>query len=145
MRKQRSALAKKQQIILGIITIVATLIASMTALLIVATKPYIDAEKQVIAIAESKADIRTVSEFDIYHGLETYYGLLGKTSKGEKLALIVSKDSGVVDIYKQSDGKKISYVHLGKYKKTPIWEVKSGTKYFLVDFISGQVIKVEGL
>ena len=72
MRKQRSALAKKQQIILGIITIVATLIASMTALLIVATKPYIDAEKQVIAIAESKADIRTVSEFDIYHGLETF-------------------------------------------------------------------------
>ena len=68
MRKQRSALTKKQQIILGIITIVATLIASMTALLIVATKPYIDAEKQVIAIAESKADIRTVSEFDIYHG-----------------------------------------------------------------------------
>ena len=41
--------------------------------------------------------------------------------------------------------KEISYVHLGKYGKTPIWEVKSGTQYYLVDFISGQVIKVEGL
>ena len=150
MRKQRSPWTKKQQLIFGIIVIVVTLIASVTAILIVATKPYVDAEKKVIAIAESKADIRTVTEFDIYHGESTYYGLLGKSGQGEKL----------VDIYKQSDGisksvakkaakaygaKEISYVHLGKYGKTPIWEVKSGTQYYLVDFISGQVIKVEGL
>ena len=155
MRKQRSPWTKKQQLIFGIIVIVVTLIASVTAILIVATKPYVDAEKKVIAIAESKADIRTVTEFDIYHGESTYYGLLGKSSQGEKLAVIMSPDSGVVDIYKQSDGisksvanygaKDISYVHLGKYGKTPIWEVKSGTQYYLVDFISGQVIKVEGL
>ena len=146
MRKQRSPWTKKQQFIFGIIVIVVTLIASLTAILIVATKPYVDAEKKVIAIAESKADIKTVTEFDIY--------------QGEKLAVIMSPDSGVVDIYKQSDGisksvakkaakaygaKDISYVHLGKYGKTPIWEVKSGTQYYLVDFISGQVIKVEGL
>lgn len=160
MRKQRSPWTKKQQLIFGIIVIVVTLIASVTAILIVATKPYVDAEKKVIAIAESKADIKTVTEFDIYHGESTYYGLLGKSSQGEKLAVIMSPDSGVVDIYKQSDGisksvakkaaraygaKEISYVHLGKYGKTPIWEVKSGTQYYLVDFISGQVIKVEGL
>ena len=77
-----------------------TLIASVTAILIVATKPYVDAEKKVIAIAKSKADIRTVTEFDIYHGESTYYGLLGKSSQGEKLAVIMSHDSGVVDIYK---------------------------------------------
>ena len=144
MRKQRSPWTKKQQLIFGIIVIVVTLIASVTAILIVATKPYVDAEKKVIAIAESKADIKTVTEFDIYHGE----------------AVIMSPDSGVVDIYKQADGisksvakkaakaygaKEISYVHLGKYGKTPIWEVKSGTQYYLVDFISGQVIKVEGL
>ena len=156
MRKQRSPWTKKQQFIFGIIVIVVTLIASLTAILIVATKPYVDAEKKVIAIAESKADIKTVTEFDIYHGEATYYGLLGKSGQGEKLAVIVSHHSGEVDIYKQSDGisksvakaygaKEISYVHLGKYGKTPIWEVKSGTQYYLVDFISGQVIKVEGL
>ncbi|MFQ9791521.1 MAG: DUF5590 domain-containing protein [Streptococcus salivarius] len=160
MRKQRSPWTKKQQLIFGIIVIVVTLIASVTAILIVATKPYVDAEKKVIAIAESKAGIRTVTEFDIYHGESTYYGLLGKSSQGEKLAVIMSHDSGEVDIFKQSDGisksvakkaakaygaKEISYVHLGKYGKTPIWEVKSGTQYYLVDFISGQVIKVEGL
>ena len=156
MSKQRSPWTKKQQFIFGIIVIVVTLIASLTAILIVATKPYVDAEKKVIAIAESKADIKTVTEFDIYHGEATYYGLLGKSGQGEKLAVIVSHDSGEVDIYKQSDGisksvakaygaKEISYVHLGKYGKTPIWEVKSGTQYYLVDFISGQVIKVEGL
>ena len=155
MRKQRSPWTKKQQFIFGIIVIVVTLIASLTAILIVATKPYVDAEKKVIAIAESKADIKTVTEFDIYHGEATYYGLLGKAGQGEKIAVIVSHDSGEVDIYKQSDGisksvakkaakaygaKDISYVHLGKYGKTPIWEVKSGTQYYLVDFISGQVI-----
>ena len=159
MRKQRQPWTKKQQLILGMIVLVVTVIVSITAMLAVAVKPYVD-EKQVIAIAESKADIRTVSEFNIYNGQATYYGLLGQSSKGEKLALIVSQDSGVVDIYKQSDGisksvakkaakaygaKDISYVHLGKYGKTPIWEVKSGTQYYLVDFISGQVIKVEGL
>lgn len=160
MRKQRTPWTKKQQLIFGMTVLVVTVIASITAMLVVATKPYVDAEKQVISIAKSKADIRTVSEFNIYNGQATYYSLLGKSSQGEKLALIVSKDSGVVDIYKQSEGisksvakkaakaygaKDIDYVHLGKYGKTPIWEVKSGTKYYLVDFISGQVIKVEGL
>lgn len=89
MRKQRSPWTKKQQLIFGIIVIVVTLIASVTAILIVATKPYVDAEKKVIAIAESKADIKTVTEFDIYHGESTYYGLLGKSSQGEKLAVIM--------------------------------------------------------
>ena len=152
MRKHRQPWTKKQQLIFGMIVLVVTVILSITAMLVVAVKPYVDAEKQVIAIAKTKADIHTVSEFNIYNGKATYYGLLGQSSKGEKLALIVNEDSGVVDIYKQSDGisksygaKDISYVHLGKYGKTPIWEVKSGTRYYLVDFISGQVIKVEGL
>ena len=153
MRKHRQPWTKKQQLIFGMIVLVVTVILSITAMLVVAVKPYVDAEKQVIAIAKTKADIHTVSEFNIYNGKATYYGLLGQSSKGEKLALIVNEDSGVVDIYKQSDGisksvaKKAAkaYVHLGKYGKTPIWEVKSGTRYYLVDFISGQVIKVEGL
>ena len=127
MRKQRSPWTKKQQFIFGIIVIVVTLIASLTAILIVATKPYVDAEKKVIAIAESKADIKTVTEFDIY-----------KQSDG--ISKLVAKKAA-----KAYGAKDISYVHLGKYGKTPIWEVKSGTQYYLVDFISGQVIKVEGL
>ena len=127
MRKQRSPWTKKQQFIFGIIVIVVTLIASLTAILIVATKPYVDAEKKVIAIAESKADIKTVTEFDIY-----------KQSDG--ISKSVAKNAA-----KAYGAKDISYVHLGKYGKTPIWEVKSGTQYYLVDFISGQVIKVEGL
>ena len=127
MRKHRQPWTKKQQLIFGMIVLVVTVILSITAMLVVAVKPYVDAEKQVIAIAKTKADIHTVSEFNIYNGKATYYGLLGQSSKGEKLA------------------KDIAYVHLGKYGKTPIWEVKSGTRYYLVDFISGQVIKVEGL
>ena len=153
MRKHRQPWTKKQQLIFGMIVLVVTVILSITAMLVVAVKPYVDAEKQVIAIAKTKADIHTVSEFNIYNGKATYYGLLGQSSKGEKLALIVNEDSGVVDIYKQVakkaakayGAKDIAYVHLGKYGKTPIWEVKSGTRYYLVDFISGQVIKVEGL
>ena len=48
MRKQRSPWTKKQQFIFGIIVIVVTLIASLTAILIVATKPYVDAEKKLL-------------------------------------------------------------------------------------------------
>ena len=104
MRKHRQPWTKKQQLIFGMIVLVVTVILSITAMLVVAVKPYVDAEKQVIAIAKTKADIHTVSEFNIYNGKATYYGLLGQSSKGEKLALIVNEDSGVVDIYKQSDG-----------------------------------------
>ena len=104
MRKHRQPWTKKQQLIFGMIVLVVTVILSITAMLVVAVKPYVDAEKQVIAIAKTKADIHTVSEFNIYNGKSTYYGLLGQSSKGEKLALIVNEDSGVVDIYKQSDG-----------------------------------------
>ena len=129
MRKHRQPWTKKQQLIFGMIVLVVTVILSITAMLVVAVKPYVDAEKQVIAIAKTKADIHTVSEFNIYNGKATYYGLLGQSSKGEKLALIVNEDSGVVDIYKQSDGisksvakkaakaygaKDIAYVHLGR-------------------------------
>ena len=160
MRKHRQPWTKKQQLIFGMIVLVVTVILSITAMLVVAVKPYVDAEKQVIAIAKTKADIHTVSEFNIYNGKATYYGLLGQSSKGEKLALIVIEKSGEVDIYNQSDGisksvakkaakaygaKDIAYVHLGKYGKTPIWEVKSGTRYYLVDFISGQDNKVDSL
>ena len=132
MRKHRQPWTKKQQLIFGMIVLVVTVILSITAMLVVAVKPYVDAEKQVIAIAKTKADIHTVSEFNIYNGKATYYGLLGQSSKGEKLALIVNEDSGVVDIYKQSDGisksvakkaakaygaKDIAYVHLGNMAK----------------------------
>ena len=101
MRKHRQPWTKKQQLIFGMIVLVVTVILSITAMLVVAVKPYVDAEKQVIALAKQAAKA---------------YG-----------------------------AKDIAYVHLGKYGKTPIWEVKSGTRYYLVDFISGQVIKVEGL
>ena len=104
MRKQRQPWTKKQQLIFGMIVLVVTVIVSITAMLVVAVKPYVDAEKQVIAIAKTKADLHTVSEFNIYNGQATYYGLLGKSGQGEKLAVIVSHDSGEVDIYKQSDG-----------------------------------------
>ena len=79
MRKQRQPWTKKQQLILGMIVLVVTVIVSITAMLAVAVKPYVDAEKQVIAIAESKADIRTVSEFNIYNGQATYYGPVSYT------------------------------------------------------------------
>ena len=61
------------------IVLVVTVILSITAMLVVAVKPYVDAEKQVIAIAKTKADIHTVSEFNIYNGKSTYYGLLGQS------------------------------------------------------------------
>lgn len=160
MRKHRLGLTHKQQIIIGLTTIAVTVVASIIALLLVATKPYRDAQKQVTQLAKQYAKIETVSDFNIYNGQQTYYGLLGQTDSGERLAVIVSKESGQVDVYKQSDGisqdlakkaaqaygaKNISAVRLGKYEDTPIWEVKAGTQYYLVGFTSGQVIKVEGL
>lgn len=160
MRKHRLALTTKQQIIVGTTTLVVTIIASIIVLFMVATKPYRDAEKEITKIARQQADIDTVTDFNIYNGKETYYGLLGQTQSGERLALIVSKQTGQVDVYKQSDGisqsnaqkaaeaygaQDVSTIRLGKYEDTPIWEVKAGTQYYLVGFLSGQVIKVEGL
>lgn len=160
MRKHRLALTTKQQLIVGTTTLITTIIASIIALLMVATKPYRDAQKEVSQIAQQEAGIETVTDFNIYNGQETYYGLLGQTQTGERLAVIVSKETGQVDVYQQADGisqsnaqkaaeaygaKNISAIRLGKYEDTPIWEVKAGTQYYLVGFLSGQVIKVEGL
>ena len=55
MRKQRQPWTKKQQLIFGMIVLVVTVIVSITAMLVVAVKPYVDAEKQVIAIAKTKS------------------------------------------------------------------------------------------
>ena len=91
---------------------------------------------------------------------ESYYSLLGKTSKGVKKAVLIAKDSNEIRVYRLDQGVSqgeaesiakengagtIDKVTMGYFKDQPIWEVKSGGTYYLIGFESGQLVSKEGL
>ncbi|MGT2906369.1 cell wall elongation regulator TseB-like domain-containing protein [Streptococcus dentiloxodontae] len=156
---KEQGLTPLKQVLIGSVLIIIAVIVSITSILVVSTKPYRDAKKETTQLAARYAKVSKVTDFTIYNGKATYYSVLGITSKKQGKAVIVNSDTGAIDVYNQSDGitanqaktvaqsqgaKKISEVKLGMYDDTPIWEVKAGTKYYLVGFISGHVLKIEG-
>lgn len=65
-------------------------------------------------------------------------------SEGEKLAQQYAglEQADQVDLY---NGLESYYSVLGRYQDKPIWEVKSGSDFYLVDFETGALVNKEGL
>ena len=46
---------------------------------------------------------------------------------------------------KEKGAGEIDKITFGRYQDKPIWEVKSGTDFYLVDFETGALVNKEGL
>ena len=61
-------------------------------------------QTRVTALAKSKANLTTVSNFFIYNQERTYYSVAGVNNKNQQLLVIVPANSNHVTVLKQSSG-----------------------------------------
>ena len=122
--------------------------------------PYQSAKETASKIARQYTDLDEVDRFTTYNGKKSYYSLLGKNRKKTQLAVLIEADSDKIYTYELSKGisqekaekiakdngaKQIDKVTFGYIDGQPIWEVKSETTYYNVDFETGTILRKEGL
>lgn len=126
----------------------------------IAQRPYQTAKEQLTQLAQQSADVTQVNHFDVFNGKKTYDSLLGKTSQGQEVAVLKEEKGDKLYVYELDKGTsqsqaeqvatdngagQIDRATFGMLDDKPIWEVKSGTAYYIVDFETGTLTSKEGL
>ena len=111
-------------------------------------------------LAQQYAGLEQADQVDLYNGLESYYSVLGHNKQQEALAVLIGKDDHKIYVYQLNQGVsqekaeavskekgagEIDKITFGRYQDKPIWEVKSGSNFYLVDFETGALVNKEGL
>ncbi|HGA1459450.1 TPA: DUF5590 domain-containing protein [Streptococcus suis] len=148
------------QFVVGISLFITVLTFSIFIIWDISSAPYVEMKQYATQVARDYADIQTVDTFSIYNSSETYYSIIGLDSEGQSLAVIIPENSNTVFVYpmengiskdeaqtvaKENGAGDVEKVVLGYKDGKPIWEVKSGTAYYLVEFETGSFVKKEGL
>ena len=121
-------------------------------------KPYRTAKIEGEKLAKQYANLETVNQVDFFNGLESYYSVLGQDKNQKKIAVLIEKNSHNIYIYQLENGTsqekaeavvrekgatEIDKITFGRYADKPVWEIKSGGNYYLVDFESGALVEKE--
>lgn len=116
-----------------------------------------DQMAQARKIALSHSSIATIETESFFHGKEAYLSFIGKDQEGQDLAVLVAQADEAVYTYPLKEGVSskeaasvvkeksqdaIDRVTFGRFKGKPIWEVKAGSSYYVVDFKTGKVTGV---
>ena len=162
MKKRRNTDQKFPwwQYLLGGSILLTVLTFSGLSILSVAEKPYQEAQERLVQLARQSADVVQVNHFDVFNGKKTYDSLLGKTSQGQEVAVLKEDKGDKLYVYEldkgtsQSQAEKVAtengagqidHTIFGMVDEKPIWEVKSGTAYYVIDFETGALTSKEGL
>ncbi|HFI0419704.1 TPA: DUF5590 domain-containing protein [Streptococcus suis] len=152
--------SKTGQLLLGFFILLSVVTFSIFTIWDIAAAPFNNARSQAVAVATEYADLQTVSNFSIYNGTETYFSVFGTTSQGEEVAVLIPEATSTVYVYplaqgisqkeaqaiaKENGAGQAERTILGFRDGKPIWEVKSGAAYYLVEFETGSFVKKEGL
>ena len=123
-------------------------------------KPYQNAKTEGERLAKQYANLETVSQIDFFNGLESYYSVLGQDKNQKSIAVLIEKNGQKIYVYQLENGisqekaeavvrekgaTEIDKITFGRYAEKPVWEIKSGGDYYLVDFESGALIEKEKL
>ena len=145
------------QHIIGICVLVLTVLFSWLFLAEKTSDRLQDQMAQARKIALSHSSIATIETESFFHGREAYLSFIGKDQEGQDLAVLVAQADDAVYTYplKEGVGSKeaasvvkeksqdaIDRVTFGRFKGKPIWEVKAGSSYYVVDFKTGKVTGV---
>ena len=121
-------------------------------------KPYQNAKTEGERLAKQYANLETVSQIDFFNGLESYYSVLGQDKNQKSIAVLIEKNGQKIYVYQLENGisqekaeavvrekgaTEIDKVTFGRYADKPVWEIKSGGDYYLVDFESGALVEKE--
>ena len=145
---------------IGLFLVLTAFVFSFFTILHLAIKPWQSAKEGSQKIAKEYADLETLTSFSIYNGKESYYSLIGTNSKKEEEAVLISKNSNKIYVYRLQDGmgqaeaeqvaKKngatsIDKTTFGYFDGQPVWEIKSGSTYYNIGFESKTLLSKEGL
>lgn len=148
------------QLVLGLFVLLSVLTFSGLYLLEVASQPLAEGKTKAKEIAKQYAHLTEISEVQLYHGQESYYRVKGTNQDLESVYVLVPNDSNEIYLIKAGDGlpkekaeelakqegaSEIEDLVVGIWNKKPVWEVKSGTSYFLIDFKTGELLERKGL
>lgn len=158
-RKRKRVLSTKEQFIIGLGLVFFVLFLSTILVIFFSMKPNIDTQNMVKAVATKEAQLTSVSRIDRYNGQTSYYSVFGKTAQDENVVVVIGikdKDIHIIPtkegISRQAaeqlakeNGAKSVKATLGYMDDKPIWEVASGTTYYIIDFKTGDLVKTEGI
>ena len=123
-------------------------------------KPYQNAKTEGERLAKQYANLETVSQIDFFNGLESYYSVLGQDKNQKSIAVLIEKNGQKIYVYQLENGisqekaeavvrekgaTEIDKITFGRYADKPVWEIKSGGDYYLVDFETGVILEKEKL
>ena len=159
-RKKGQPLTVWKQLLLGFFVLLSVLTFSILFVLESASQPFVTVEKHAIAVARKYTTVKDVSQVTIFNGKETYFNVQGKNQSGQDIYVLVPEKSSEIFVYQATEGisqadaehraqengaESVEKTVLGYQDGHTIWEVKSGRGYYLIDFITGELIKKEGL
>ena len=157
-KKEKNSLLFQYGIGMTLLALVVT--SSFLYLVWLSMKPYQTAKLEGEKLAKQYANLETVSQVDLFNGLESYYSVLGQDKNQKTVAVLIEKNSQKIDVYQLESGTspetaeavvrekgatEIDTITFGRYADKPVWEIKSGGDYYLVDFESGALIEKEKL
>ena len=157
-KKEKNSLLFQYSIGLTLLALVVT--SSFLYLVWLSMKPYQTAKVEGEKLAKQYANLETVSQVDIFNGLESYYSVLGQDKNQKPVAVLIEKNNNNIYVYQLGKGTaqekaeavvrekgatEIDKITFGRYADKPVWEIKSGGDYYRVDFESGSLIEKEKL
>ena len=159
--KQRQKKEKNSllfQYIIGITLLTLVITSSFLYLVWISMKPYRTAKFEGEKLAKQYANLETVNQVDVFNGLESYYSVLGQDKNQKSVAVLIEKNNNNIYVYQLENGTsqekaeavvrekgatEIDKITFGRYADKPVWEIKSGGNYYLVDFESGALVEKE--
>ena len=157
-KKEKNSLLFQYSIGLTLLALVVT--SSFLYLVWLSMKPYQTAKVEGEKLAKQYANLETVSQVDIFNGLESYYSVLGQDKNQKQVAVLIEKSNNNIYVYQLENGisqekaeavvrekgaTEIDAITFGRYAEKPVWEIESGGGYYLVDFETGALIEKEKL
>ena len=155
-KKEKNSLLFQYIIGLTLLTLVIT--TSFLYLVWLSMKPYRTAKVEGEKLAKQYANLETVNQVDLFNGLESYYSVLGQDKNQKPVAVLIEKSNNNIYVYQLENGTsrekaeavvrekgvtEIDKITFGRYADKPVWEIKSGGDYYLVDFESGDILEKE--
>ena len=157
-KKEKNSLLFQYSIGLTMLALVVT--SSFLYLVWLGMKPYQTAKTEGERLANQYAELETVNQVDFFNGLESYYSVLGQDKNQKPIAVLIEKNSQKIYVYQLESGTsqekaeavvrekgatEIDKIIFGRYADKPVWEIKSGGDYYLVDFETGVILDKEKL
>ncbi|WP_121612037.1 cell wall elongation regulator TseB-like domain-containing protein [Mesobacillus foraminis] len=155
----------KKWIVAGIAVVLAG-IGGMVGIYLNSTEPIKSAEEKAVKLLQQETDLTQFSDFQLYHGEESYYVLKARNEKEQAVYVWVSEkdkkimtklvsdgvkeDQAVKTVYADREPEQVISVKLGmaRIQKTdrPAWEIlyKTGNdnlNYYYVDFETGEKLR----